>query len=726
MPRSDRTKLSSDGADAADCCLSIRSEVTKHEGHEENEGGQGRSLNPLRFKLSAMSKLGIFLTELLLLLSIPPATTLADLSAAPLVLVDLNGPEAADRIAEIRESCPYATRGEARFELVDLTPEASSGRGLRFTYSLANSDPTPVGVYVRLSHLDASSYDHLELRIRAEGSAADLAPVRIGFRRPEPGGRGLVQTGSFVLRDVTSDWRTHQIPLNSMVGIRQWTELSDLFVTVEPSPSAARMGTYLLDDFVLRRTGQPGPSADDKPPMPHKRAWIAAAGSPEKARERKRERLAGWPQRLLVPRDELPSADAEFLRRLARDTWRGLDALRDREHDLPLDTVSFRKASRPEADRIGDYTNVTNVGLYLIAVVAAQELDFLQKTDALRRIEGVVRTLERLESHRGFFFNYYDTTTLERSSYFVSFVDSAWLTAGLMVVRSAFPELAERVAPLIDRTDYGFFYDAARGLMSHGVFVHLGVPSEYHYGLLYSESRLGSLIAIGKGDVPAEHWFRMRRILPAACAWQTQTPHVNARRKIDAHTIVEGQYEWGGVRYVPSWGGSMFEALMPALVVDEQRYAPASLGPNDLAHAVVQRRWATEAAQFPVWGISPSRDPAGGYGEYGVPVLGALGYRAGAVTPHAAALALAVTPAPAIVNLRRMVEQYDMYGEYGFYDSVEPKSGRVARDYLALDQAMTFLALANYLKPHCIQERFASDPIAERALPLLRDERFFK
>jgi hypothetical protein len=189
--------------------------------------------------------------------------------------------------------------------------------------------------------------------------------------------------------------------------------------------------------------------------------------------------------------------------------------------------------------------------------------------------------------------------------------------------------------------------------------------------------------------------------------------------------MLKGEYEWTGVRYLPSWGGSMFEALMPTLVVDEQRYAPGSLGPNDLAHAVVQRRWATEVARFSVWGVSSSRNPAGGYDAFGVPILGARGYDAAAVTPHATALALAVTPAEAIANLRRMVELYDVYGEYGLYDSLDPKSGRVARDYLALDQAMTLIALANHLKPHCIQERFAADPIAQRALPLLRDEQFF-
>jgi hypothetical protein len=62
---------------------------------------------------------------------------------------------------------------------------------------------------------------------------------------------------------------------------------------------------------------------------------------------------------------------------------------------------------------------------------------------------------------------------LERTSHFVSFVDSAWLSAGLMVVRNSVPELADRCTRLIDREDYGVFYDPVDQLMMHGYYVHL-------------------------------------------------------------------------------------------------------------------------------------------------------------------------------------------------------------------------------------------------------------
>jgi len=112
------------------------------------------------------------------------------------------------------------------------------------------------------------------------------------------------------------------------------------------------------------------------------------------------------------------------------------------------------------------------------------------------------------------------------------------------------------------------------------------------------------------------------------------------------------------------------------------------------------------------------------YSEYGVKVLGVRGYKAGVITPHVTALAIYVTPADAIANLRNLIENYDIYGQYGFYDAVDPVSGEVAHKYLVLDQGMIFLALANYLGDQCVQRHFAADPIAQKSLPLLKDENF--
>ena len=166
---------------------------------------------------------------------------------------------------------------------------------------------------------------------------------------------------------------------------------------------------------------------------------------------------------------------------------------------------------------------------------------------------------------------------------------------------------------------------------------------------------------------------------------------------------------------------------MPLLVLDEAHYAPASLGQNALVHTQLQRRFALEQLGYPVWGLSPSSKPDGGsYGEYGAQILGVRGYSGGAITPHAAALALMTEPVAAVANLRQLANRYPIYGDFGFYDAVDPKTGQVAYNYLALNQSMILIALANHLRHGVIQRYFAADPMMQRVLPLLSAERFFE
>jgi hypothetical protein len=472
--------------------------------------------------------------------------------------------------------------------------------------------------------------------------------------------------------------------------------------------------------------GHHEPEASQPVPIPRKRAWEASYGGEVAARPHVAARLAGWPE--VRVGTSLPRTDDAFLRRVASDTWRGLIAFTDREHALPVDHVRLHPTSLARADaRVGDYTNITSVGLYLASIAAAHELGLARRDEAVARLTAVFDTVDRLETHDGFLFNYYDTTSLERSSNFVSFVDSAWLVAGLMVVRQTFPELAARASTLVDRVDFRLFYDERIARMRHGYWTHTRAPSRFHYGMLYAESRLGSLLAIGTGRVPESHWFAMVRTFPATCRWQRQTPQGRRPKRARGHDYYGGWYAWQDVRYVPSWGGSMFEALMPTLVLDEVRHAPASLGANDQAHVTVQRRFATETLGLAVWGFSPSATLApGGYAEAGVPDLGTIGYAPGVVTPHASALALAVDQTAATANLRALAARPGLYGDFGFYDAVDPKTGAVAPVYLTLDQAMIFLAVANRLCDGCVQRRFAADPIAARALPVLGAERFLE
>ena len=83
-------------------------------------------------------------------------------------------------------------------------------------------------------------------------------------------------------------------------------------------------------------------------------------------------------------------------------------------------------------------------------------------------------------------------------------------------------------------------------------------------------------------------------------------------------------------------------------------------------------------------------------------------------------------PKDAVKNLRTMIEKFNAYGEYGFYDAINPKTGKVATKYMCLDQAMSLIALNNYLNNGAIRKRFHADPIAKNAEELLKVENFFE
>ncbi len=624
------------------------------------------------------------------------------------------------------------TRGDPGAHVgIDLVPAARDGGGdataLRVNYRLGRDQRTRVGFRIALLGLDARRSDHLALWLRGANDTGFPAAVKIGFVRPSETRPELRESGGIVIDNVSGTWQRILVPLNAMSGIRHWRDLEEFILTIDSNRSGPPEGTLLVDDIALVETGESGPSAHDRVIPAEKKAWKAGFANVAEKNRSLAARLGGWPDKLIAD-TPLPGDDRAFLERLARDTWRGLAAFTDRNNGLPIDRIAFGGDSVAiEMARIGDYTSPTNIGLYLMAILAARELGLIDAEAARGRAEGILATLDSLETHEGFFFNFYDTTVLKRTSNFISSIDSAWLVAGLMVTRVAEPALADRAGRLIDAMDFSLLYDPVERLMSQGYYVNLDQPSAYHYGLFYTEARLASFVAIGKGDVPPKHWFAMLRTLGPEDTWQSQQPIDRRRAVLNGSQVVGGHYAFGGRRFVPSWGGSMFEALMPTLVIDEQRHAPNSLGANNEIHTEIQRQYVLDTLGYPVWGLSPSAslEPFG-YAEYGVAPLGSLGYGAGVVTPHASALALETAPQAAIANLRRLAELFPIYGEFGFYDAVDPLTGRVAHTYLTLDQAMIFLALANVLADDVVQRTFADDPIAARALPILRKERFFE
>jgi len=625
-----------------------------------------------------------------------------------------------------------------QIEIAQRLGAGGSGNALKVNYRLNTDAAAKVGFWTQLKNLDARRYDHLVFDVRGdEQGHTDVFVVELKKYKDEQ--RVDKIRGSHVVRGVTSKWQTVSIPLHLFTGLFDQTnpavwrspslaqkDLDELVVTLENRRVSQKIGALYFDNFKFVRTGQPGMNVMQQPEQKGLKTPVRLGGVAYARFLVKR--LRGYPS-TLHPKKVFPSDDREFLTMIARDTWRFFEDVVDREHHLPLDTIQLGRAEPIAPDgRIGDYTSVTNLGLYLMCVVSAYDFGFISREEAIQRIGGTLDTLDQLERHEsGFLYNYYDTTTLERTSYFVSLVDSGWLDAGMYVVKHAFPEaFGARCDRFLGSHRYSFFYDDVEQQMSHGYYSHLGVPSDYTYGSLYTEARLASYMAIGRGDAPIEHWFRLVRTFPENYAWQTQIPIDRRERETLGFRYLGGYFEWKGIRFLPSWGGSMFEALMPALVLDEAKYAPQGLGLNDLNQATIHIRYTLEDLGYPVWGMSPSSVPEGDYSEFGVPVLGAKGYKTGVVTPHASVLAIEWKPEETIRNLRALVKQYPIYGEYGFYDSVNVKTGLVAHKYLALDQAMILIALNNYVNDGAIRKRFHLDPIHERARALLAEEKLFE
>jgi cyclic beta-1,2-glucan synthetase len=253
--------------------------------------------------------------------------------------------------------------------------------------------------------------------------------------------------------------------------------------------------------------------------------------------------------------------------------------------------------------------------------------------------------------------------------------------------------------------EFGFLVDHDRQLLSIGYLVNEGALDPNCYDLLASEARLASFFAIAKGDVAAKHWFRLGR---------AATPVSRGAALI-------------------SWSGSMFEYLMPSLVMR----APTGSLLEQTSRRIVRRQIAYAKKLGLPWGISESAYNARDleltyqYSNFGVPGLGlkrGLGENR-VIAPYATALAAMVDPRAAVANLERLVK-IGAQGRYGFYEALdytparlpEGESVAIVRAFMAHHQGMTIVAIADALLDGAMRARFHAEPII-KATELLLQER---
>jgi hypothetical protein len=449
----------------------------------------------------------------------------------------------------------------------------------------------------------------------------------------------------------------------------------------------------------------------------------------------------------------LAAGSQDTLKRYARDTWASFVAMTDEQSGLPADSLGADGSRSVQ-------TSTTNIAAYMWSAVTAERLGLISHAETVARLAKTISTLEQMERHApsGQYYNWYDHRTGAKLTTWpptgapltpiLSSVDNGWLATGLKVVESTVPELAARAGALYDSMDFGFYYRPSANRIAFYYAPDTG-ESPCCYDTVVSESRIAGYIGIVKGEIPPEEYYGAWRSFPDTCDWSWQeTRPVGVTRTYYGIDVFEGAYPYAGMLVTPSWGGSMFEALMPTLFVPEERLAPKSWGINHPATVRAQIHHGLEEADYGYWGFSPSNTPEGGYAAYGVDGIGMdpggypsnedgttidhgfagcpgrdsqpdpppSAYTNGVVTPHAAFLALRFAPDAALANLGSLAHDFPkLYGRWGFRDSVNVDTGTVSNSYLSLDQGMIMAAIGNALGDDFLREAFTTRDV-ERTL----------
>ncbi len=400
--------------------------------------------------------------------------------------------------------------------------------------------------------------------------------------------------------------------------------------------------------------------------------------------------------------------ERELLKNLAWDTWAFFAAHVPRQGTgLPPDNVQL---SPPTGT--ARRTSPTNIGLYMAACLCAWKMEIIDQSELVKRLSCTTQSLLQLPKWRGQLFNWYDIDTLEPlQPKYVSAVDGGNLAACMMSCSALLmtlggdkkaAQLAAKMDELCRAMEFEALFDQKRKLFVIGCDAERERLSASHYDLLASESRILSFAAMALGKVPVKHWARLGRGVARA----------------------------GKTGALLSWSGTMFEYLMPELLL--RAPAHSLLGATNAAAVKAQ----IAAGDDRIWGVSESGYNAFDlqmnyqYKAFGLPQMSLRGDAFEPVyAPYASVLALSVSPKAAAANIRAMKRQGYM-GEYGLYEAIDRAPERVAdgeaehvvKSHMAHHQGMILCALANALQDDFLVKTFMGRPDI-RALSLMLCEK---
>ena len=408
----------------------------------------------------------------------------------------------------------------------------------------------------------------------------------------------------------------------------------------------------------------------------------------------------------------LTLSQTAFLQEHAKLTWQYFAQFVSAEDNwLPPDNVQVYPSIV-----IASRTSPTNMGMGLLANLAAYDFGYIQVAELLTLTENSLASMEKLSRYHGHFYNWYDTRTLQvLNPQYISTVDSGNLMGCLITLQTGLLEIknehnAKKIEDLNSRIDklaemdFLFLYDNITNLLSIGFDVGERRRDPSCYDLLASEARLASFLLIAKNQLPQKHWFSLGRLLSNV----------------------------GGDIGLISWSGSMFEYLMPQLLMPS--FENTLLDQTNKAVVKQQIKYGVQN-NIP-WGISEScysvTDIAQvyQYRAFGVP---GLGFKRGladdlVIAPYATALALMVMPNEACQNLIKLADN-GFVGQYGFYEAIDYTQNRLPRGknyvvvqtFMAHHQGMSLLSFAHVLLNKPMQQRFMNAPYIKAAELLLQE-----
>lgn len=418
---------------------------------------------------------------------------------------------------------------------------------------------------------------------------------------------------------------------------------------------------------------------------------------------------------------ELSEANKSMLEELAKQIWAFFDEQGEKEHGfIPPDNV--QENPKKPAVRI---TSPTNIGMGLMATVCAYDLGYIDADTMLSRLEITIVYINRLEKWNGHLFNWYSINTGEKlEPPYISTVDSGNLAACLLVCAQSVLELndgslsaerrekKERIAQDLRKIaydmDFSALFDNSKSLFHIGFDYNNGVLNQSWYDLLASEARLSYFVACAMNKIPVKAWFSLGRLLIKA----------------------------DKVRALISWGGTMFEYLMP--VIFTPNVEDTLLDESCKNVVIAQRKYAESLSKKRTipWGISESGYYAFDqsmyyqYRAFGVPKLGLCPIRERelVIAPYATVLALLVDKEAACDGIRLFDES--MRGRYGYFEAIDYTNSRVrpnaeyeiVESYMAHHQGMSLCAITNVLRGNIIQERFSRIPEIRTVLLLNEEE----